>query len=220
MNSMNRISNIKSNFLKHCVITSCSQPSERAQYTLFFLHWALKEAFIKAVGQGLGFDLQRVEFSVGLRGDIDAMREDGRICASAVAVRIDGHARTDWRYSTHFLVLLPYNCSSTSTVLTVYANHGSLDYVHTICFFFVIGCTGRRFELTNLDRRHVLAVAYGPLSEALPSFLAATGWADCTTQPAEAASATATASASATAEGPMPAVQMQRLDALLRLSAP
>lgn len=35
---------------------------ERQQLSMFYRHWALKESFIKAIGTGLGFNLQRVEF--------------------------------------------------------------------------------------------------------------------------------------------------------------
>ncbi len=34
--------------------------SDRDKYTLFFVIWSLKEAFIKAIGSGLGFDLTQV----------------------------------------------------------------------------------------------------------------------------------------------------------------
>nr|XP_046170915.1 L-aminoadipate-semialdehyde dehydrogenase-phosphopantetheinyl transferase [Oncorhynchus gorbuscha] len=36
--------------------------SEWEQLTMFYRHWALKESFIKAIGTGLGFNLQRAEF--------------------------------------------------------------------------------------------------------------------------------------------------------------
>lgn len=39
-----------------------SAGSERQQLAAFYRHWALKESFIKAIGTGLGFDLQRAEF--------------------------------------------------------------------------------------------------------------------------------------------------------------
>ncbi|XP_071352755.1 L-aminoadipate-semialdehyde dehydrogenase-phosphopantetheinyl transferase isoform X2 [Trachinotus anak] len=42
------------------VIQSAS--SEHQQLAAFYRHWALKESFIKAIGTGLGFNLQRVEF--------------------------------------------------------------------------------------------------------------------------------------------------------------
>ncbi|KAI9526303.1 hypothetical protein NQZ68_040554 [Dissostichus eleginoides] len=39
-----------------------SAGSEHLQLAAFYRHWALKESFIKAIGTGLGFNLQRVEF--------------------------------------------------------------------------------------------------------------------------------------------------------------
>ncbi|XP_076002166.1 L-aminoadipate-semialdehyde dehydrogenase-phosphopantetheinyl transferase [Genypterus blacodes] len=39
-----------------------SAGSEPQQLASFYRHWALKESFIKAIGTGLGFNLQRVEF--------------------------------------------------------------------------------------------------------------------------------------------------------------
>uniref|UniRef100_A0A3Q0T4A8 L-aminoadipate-semialdehyde dehydrogenase-phosphopantetheinyl transferase n=1 Tax=Amphilophus citrinellus TaxID=61819 RepID=A0A3Q0T4A8_AMPCI len=39
-----------------------SAGSEHQQLAGFYRHWALKESFIKAIGTGLGFNLQRVEF--------------------------------------------------------------------------------------------------------------------------------------------------------------
>ncbi|XP_051536003.1 L-aminoadipate-semialdehyde dehydrogenase-phosphopantetheinyl transferase [Myxocyprinus asiaticus] len=38
--------------------------SDWDQLDNFYRHWALKESFIKAIGTGLGFDLQRVEFHI------------------------------------------------------------------------------------------------------------------------------------------------------------
>ncbi|XP_072562836.1 L-aminoadipate-semialdehyde dehydrogenase-phosphopantetheinyl transferase [Paramormyrops kingsleyae] len=38
--------------------------SEWTQLDMFYRHWALKESFIKAVGVGVGFNLQRVEFHI------------------------------------------------------------------------------------------------------------------------------------------------------------
>uniref|UniRef100_A0A1A8E8A8 L-aminoadipate-semialdehyde dehydrogenase-phosphopantetheinyl transferase n=1 Tax=Nothobranchius kadleci TaxID=1051664 RepID=A0A1A8E8A8_NOTKA len=39
-----------------------SAGSEYQQLAMFYRHWTLKESFIKAIGTGLGFNLQRVEF--------------------------------------------------------------------------------------------------------------------------------------------------------------
>ncbi|KAJ7320139.1 hypothetical protein JRQ81_019650 [Phrynocephalus forsythii] len=44
------------------VITSMN--NEWLQLDMFHRHWALKESFIKAIGVGIGFDLQRIEFHV------------------------------------------------------------------------------------------------------------------------------------------------------------
>ena len=41
-----------------------SQSGEDGKYTMFFIIWSLKEAFVKAIGQGLGFDLQSLYFTV------------------------------------------------------------------------------------------------------------------------------------------------------------
>ncbi|XP_063807636.1 L-aminoadipate-semialdehyde dehydrogenase-phosphopantetheinyl transferase isoform X2 [Pseudophryne corroboree] len=41
-----------------------SMGSDWAQLDMFYRHWALKESFIKAIGVGLGFNLQRIEFEV------------------------------------------------------------------------------------------------------------------------------------------------------------
>lgn len=38
------------------------QSSERAKYSYFYILWSLKEAFIKAIGQGLGYNLKEVLF--------------------------------------------------------------------------------------------------------------------------------------------------------------
>ncbi|XP_071781941.1 L-aminoadipate-semialdehyde dehydrogenase-phosphopantetheinyl transferase [Centroberyx gerrardi] len=44
-----------------------SAGSERQQLGAFYRHWALKESFIKAIGTGLGFNLQRAEFHLSSR---------------------------------------------------------------------------------------------------------------------------------------------------------
>ncbi|XP_069825851.1 L-aminoadipate-semialdehyde dehydrogenase-phosphopantetheinyl transferase [Dendropsophus ebraccatus] len=41
-----------------------SMGSDGARLDMFYRHWALKESFIKAIGVGLGFNLQRIEFEV------------------------------------------------------------------------------------------------------------------------------------------------------------
>ncbi|XP_039397442.1 L-aminoadipate-semialdehyde dehydrogenase-phosphopantetheinyl transferase isoform X5 [Mauremys reevesii] len=41
-----------------------SMNNEWIQLDMFYRHWALKESFIKAIGIGIGFNLQRIEFNV------------------------------------------------------------------------------------------------------------------------------------------------------------
>ncbi|KAM9319474.1 L-aminoadipate-semialdehyde dehydrogenase-phosphopantetheinyl transferase [Gastrophryne carolinensis] len=41
-----------------------SMAGDWAQLDMFYRHWTLKESFIKAIGVGLGFNLQRIEFEV------------------------------------------------------------------------------------------------------------------------------------------------------------
>ncbi|NP_001086383.1 L-aminoadipate-semialdehyde dehydrogenase-phosphopantetheinyl transferase [Xenopus laevis] len=41
-----------------------SMNNDWARLDMFYRHWALKESFIKAIGVGLGFNLQRIEFEV------------------------------------------------------------------------------------------------------------------------------------------------------------
>lgn len=61
-------------------IALSSAPSRRARgdagrLRRFFLNWGLKESYVKAMGQGLGFDLRRISFS---RGDwLDCCVEEG-----------------------------------------------------------------------------------------------------------------------------------------------
>ncbi|XP_064904679.1 L-aminoadipate-semialdehyde dehydrogenase-phosphopantetheinyl transferase isoform X3 [Columba livia] len=41
-----------------------SMSNEWMQLDMFHRHWALKESFLKAIGVGIGFNLQRIEFNV------------------------------------------------------------------------------------------------------------------------------------------------------------
>jgi len=56
----------------------------------FYEHWTLKEGYIKAVGIGLGFELQRAQFT------IDMARRTSKIA-------IDGVNRKDWHFELHVL---------------------------------------------------------------------------------------------------------------------
>jgi len=54
----------------------------------FFNHWTLKEAYIKSVGIGLGFELQRAEFTL----------PSPELSAT---IAIDGKPREDWQFELH-----------------------------------------------------------------------------------------------------------------------
>ncbi len=72
-----------------------SEPTEDLRYDMFFLYWSMKEAFIKAIGQGLGYNLQNIEFSVHPSEDSKAR---GRKVLNGIATaRIEGLERSDWR---------------------------------------------------------------------------------------------------------------------------
>ncbi|XP_028817879.1 L-aminoadipate-semialdehyde dehydrogenase-phosphopantetheinyl transferase [Denticeps clupeoides] len=51
-------------FTVHEWTTIRAAGSDLDQLDMFYRHWALKESFIKAIGTGLGFNLQRAEFHV------------------------------------------------------------------------------------------------------------------------------------------------------------
>eukprot|EP00051_Salpingoeca_urceolata_P012270 m.152168 g.152168 ORF g.152168 m.152168 type:complete len:316 (-) comp17434_c0_seq2:2150-3097(-) len=57
----------------------------------FRLHWSLKESFVKARGDGLGFDLQRAGFSLA-----DPEKEGGGVAASVLVD--DARPQPDWRF--------------------------------------------------------------------------------------------------------------------------
>ena len=53
-------------YVYSCICVYVSEGCEFDRYTLFFVLWALKEAYIKAVGIGLGYDLKQVSTAVGV----------------------------------------------------------------------------------------------------------------------------------------------------------
>lgn len=60
---------------------------EDEQYEAFQQHWGLKEAFVKARGDGLGFDLGRASFTI----------TDEDTCKTA-RVSVDGKRQPLWRF--------------------------------------------------------------------------------------------------------------------------
>lgn len=56
---------------------------ENEAISRFYLIWTIKEAYTKAIGLGLGFDLQRIEYDVATK-----------------MVTVDGVAATEWRFET------------------------------------------------------------------------------------------------------------------------
>eukprot|EP00743_Colponemidia_sp_Colp-15_P011427 GILK01012748.1.p1 GENE.GILK01012748.1~~GILK01012748.1.p1 ORF type:complete len:315 (-),score=53.15 GILK01012748.1:131-1075(-) len=79
------------------VINSSSDVTER--YRQFYIHWALKESYIKAVGIGLGFELQRSEFSYVT----DANGRPVETCNGLLKaqVKIDGLYKDNWSFFVH-----------------------------------------------------------------------------------------------------------------------
>ena len=56
---------------------------ENEALSRFYLIWTIKEAYIKAIGLGLGFDPSRIEYDMGTN-----------------TVAVDGAVATDWRFET------------------------------------------------------------------------------------------------------------------------
>ncbi|DBA75445.1 TPA: hypothetical protein ACH3X1_010702 [Trebouxia sp. C0004] len=68
--------------------------SEAEQMQEFQRHWSLKEAFVKARGDGLGFDLGRVQFQ------LSAPLPSGSQSATA---KVDGNLLLRWRFAIQML---------------------------------------------------------------------------------------------------------------------
>ncbi|XP_053543401.1 L-aminoadipate-semialdehyde dehydrogenase-phosphopantetheinyl transferase [Ictalurus punctatus] len=73
-----------------CTITSAQ--SDWDQLHLFYRHWALKESFIKAIGSGLGFNLQRVEFHI-----LPNQMQEGRVFCQT-KMHLDEEEDEDWTF--------------------------------------------------------------------------------------------------------------------------
>eukprot|EP01041_Mallomonas_annulata_P011637 gene11637-24368_t len=71
------------------------QSTEELQYLHFYIHWSLKEAFVKAIGKGLSFDLQKAQFDITVQ--ISEKDGDGEPVVSGVStISLYGQRRQDW----------------------------------------------------------------------------------------------------------------------------
>lgn len=96
-------------FSESMALVAISNPSEISEedfkYQKFYITWALKEAFSKALGEGLGFDLRQAIFSI----DFEKYQVAGTwpkngvslcICSGSATLTLHGQVRRDW--SLHF----------------------------------------------------------------------------------------------------------------------
>ena len=72
--------------------TQNSFTDENNRFTRFYVYWALKESYIKAIGLGLGFDLKDIEFRINCKSD------SASNTVSSATAKIKGVERHDWKY--------------------------------------------------------------------------------------------------------------------------
>ena len=118
-----------------------AEPTEDSQFLLFFVTWALKEAYVKAVGLGLKYPLRNVCFTIVYS---DAYKEAVKRSRLGRA----GGAGTGDTSS-------PVWAALRGTATAVVGGEPRPDWW---------------FEFVGLDRRHLLAVAEGPLEDATESY--------------------------------------------------
>ncbi|MEE6472859.1 hypothetical protein FKM82_009747 [Ascaphus truei] len=82
-----------------------SMNNDRTRLDMFYRHWALKESFIKAIGVGLGFNLQQIEFEVSPKN-----MEIGKIYKET-KMWLDGE-QEEWSFENEKVAGIPF------TVLT------------------------------------------------------------------------------------------------------
>ncbi|XP_040439759.1 L-aminoadipate-semialdehyde dehydrogenase-phosphopantetheinyl transferase isoform X2 [Falco naumanni] len=69
-----------------------SMSNEWMQLDMFHRHWALKESFLKAIGVGVGFNLQRIEFNVSpLQLEIGKVYKETKML-------LDGDKEEEWTF--------------------------------------------------------------------------------------------------------------------------
>ncbi|NWH34522.1 ADPPT transferase, partial [Chloropsis hardwickii] len=69
-----------------------SMSNEWMQLDMFYRHWALKESFLKAIGVGIGFNLQRIEFNVS-----PLQLEIGKVY-NETKMLLDGEKEEEWTF--------------------------------------------------------------------------------------------------------------------------
>jgi 4'-phosphopantetheinyl transferase len=80
-----------------------SEESEEGRYDLFFLYWAMKEVFVKAIGQGLGYSLQNIEFEILPTSQITGTNSHRKIWKGQAKMSMSGERRDDWQF--HYVAL-------------------------------------------------------------------------------------------------------------------
>lgn len=125
------------------------QPTELCRYTVFFVLWALKESFVKAVGVGLGFPLHQVRFDISFSHSPEHFHDQH----TSIQIKEGTSRERDGE-----------DLSSPSTL-----NH------HRLAGTAKATIQGHRrddwtFTFFNLDDRYIAAIAYGPLYDALPAY--------------------------------------------------
>jgi 4'-phosphopantetheinyl transferase len=95
--------------------------SDRQKCINFTRLWCLKESYIKAIGLGLAFKLQRIDFKFPERHKWDVSTSTLRESVlDETTVMLDGQPATDWRFhetalDDEHIVALAYNISGTDT---------------------------------------------------------------------------------------------------------
>ncbi|CAN9511569.1 unnamed protein product [Ophioblennius macclurei] len=79
-----------------------SAGSELLQLAAFYRHWALKESFIKAIGTGLGFNLQRAEFHLAPE-PLVACGGGGGGVVCGTKMHLDEEPEDDWTFEESLL---------------------------------------------------------------------------------------------------------------------
>ena len=123
-----------------------AEKTEESRFLLFFITWALKESYVKAIGLGLGFPLRHICFSIQYCEEYMMVKKQQRrrlnehsSSSSSSSSSLDGRSLSSVRGRAHATI------------------HG-------------IPRDDWRFEFFELDHRHIMAVAEGPLNDAAASY--------------------------------------------------